>query len=157
MGSVRKAPVSPEASARLEPFVGEWRLEGRQLASPFGPDAPFSAHERYEWLAGHAFLLHHFEGKIGENAAACVEILGPREGGSGLAAHTFYDNGAQNLWDLQPLGDAWVMSGTWGTPEGEVPVRCTIRPDGDGRAQLWEFAPDGRSWRPFLDVKARPA
>jgi hypothetical protein len=157
MGSVRKIPVSPEACARLEPLVGEWQLEGRQLASPFGPDATFSAHERYEWLAGHAFLVHHLEGKIGDADAACVEILGPREGQGGLAAHTFYDNGVQNLWDLESAGDGWVMRGTWPTPEGDAQVRCTIRREGTGRADLWEFSRDGRTWRTFLDVKARPA
>jgi hypothetical protein len=160
MGQVRTATVPASSAASLEPFVGRWHCEGRQLASPFGPDGPVSADESYEWLDGHRFLVHHFAGTIADHPAACVEILGPRDGRAGLAAHTFYDNGVQNLWDVERDGDAWVLRGSWEAADGaEVPVRCTIRPQADGRrAQVWEYRAAGEAtWRTFLDVTARRA
>ena len=76
----------------------------------------------------------------------------------GLAAHTFYDNGMQLLWDLNVQGGVWTMSGRWPAPDGvSYEVRCTIRPDAQVRTHLWEYRKDSTSpWRTFLDVKVRP-
>jgi hypothetical protein len=146
-----------EKLSRLDAFVGRWHVEGRQIAGPFGPDAPVSADESYEWLAGHSFLVHHFDGMIDDNDAACVEIIGPKGGRGELAAHTFYNNGVQHLWDLSEKGGVWTMSGTWNHDGTDYEVRCTIRPDAEVRTHLWEYRKDSATpWRTFLDVKARP-
>ncbi|NJO12318.1 MAG: DUF1579 domain-containing protein, partial [Gammaproteobacteria bacterium] len=66
---------SPEYE-RLEAFIGEWLLEGRQLDGPFGPPAQVSARQSFEWLPGGLFLIMRFDGRVGQTPAACIEVTG---------------------------------------------------------------------------------
>lgn len=56
-------------------FVGKWNLEGRQLEGIVGPAAKVAAVQTYEWLTGGFFLIHRFEGRVGNGEAACIEII----------------------------------------------------------------------------------
>jgi hypothetical protein len=59
----------------LHVFVGTWTAEGQQYEGPIGPAASISALETYDWLTGEAFLVHRFEGRVGDGEAACIEII----------------------------------------------------------------------------------
>src|SRR5688500_6115 len=51
---------------RLDAFIGKWHMEGQQLAGPAGPAASISALQTYEWLDGGQFLIHRFDGHVGD-------------------------------------------------------------------------------------------
>jgi len=142
---------------RLNVFLGEWRTEGEQLDSAVGPAGPITATQKYEWLQGEAFLIHRFDGKVGDANASCIEILGcDRETGS-CRAHTFYNNGLINMWDVEIEGERWLLSGDWDMGGRQMKVRCTIsfRDDGATMRSQWEHSTDGRSWQPFWDLTAK--
>ena len=141
----------------LKVFVGEWRSEGEQLESAVGSAASITATQRYEWLQGESFLIHRFDGKVGHSNASCIEIIGcDRETGS-CRAHTFYNNGLVNVWDVELEGDRWLLRGDWNMGGRQMKVRCTIEfsDNGNTMQSRWEHSNDGRSWQAFWNLTAR--
>ena len=147
--------TSAEALAHLGIFTGKWLTTGRQHASPAGPDAPVTAVETYEWLQGDTFLIHRFDGKVGDDSAACIEIIGRDSSNEDYSVQTFYNNGVTNRWRLHERDRAWLLTGKWRLVGNESDVRCTtvFSDDGAARASKWEHY-DGSSWHTFWDVEA---
>ena len=60
-------PSTPDpALKKLDVFVGKWNTKGTQIAGMVGPVAEIALIDNFEWFAGGMFLIHRFEGKIGE-------------------------------------------------------------------------------------------
>ena len=126
-------PPKPAPAAehkRLGIFVGTWNLEGRQHAGPVGKAAEITGVERYEWLAGGLFLVHHFDSQVGGAQAACIEVIGYDPSTRTYPTHTYYNNGQSADWQLSERDETWVLTGRW------------------------ESSRDGVAWEPFWDVKA---
>ncbi|HVF16515.1 MAG TPA: DUF1579 family protein [Steroidobacteraceae bacterium] len=141
----------------LSIFVGEWRAEGEQLAGPVGEAANVTATQRYEWLQGESFLIHRFDGHVGASAASCIEIIGcDREAGN-CRAHTFYNNGPVNVWDVDQHDGQWLLAGDWNMSGKSLKVRCTINFTGAGSTMhsRWEYSNDGTQWQVFWNLTAR--
>src|SRR5262245_2356547 len=107
------APARAPVPKRLQSFVGTWETEGQQYESPLGPAAKVKALETYGWLTGRAFLVHRFEGHVGDKPAARLELIGAAEAGTSFPVHTFYDNGFVGEWQLQERGPSWILHGHW--------------------------------------------
>jgi len=156
--SHRPVHAAPDVEhERLDAFVGKWHMEGQQLAGPAGASAPISAMETYEWLPGGQFLIHRFDGHIGNTEAACIEIIGFEPERRCYRAHTFYNNGQVNVWDLEHRDGQWRLLGDWNAGGRSMKVRCTMSfaPDGQTLRGKWEHSSDGSSWETFWDVSAR--
>jgi Protein of unknown function (DUF1579) len=141
----------------LSIFVGEWRAEGEQLAGPVGEAAKVTATQRYEWLQGESFLIHRFDGHVGSSAASCIEIIGcDRETGN-WRAHTFYNNGLVNVWDVDQHDGQWLLAGDWNMGGKSLKVRCTINfaDAGSTMHSRWEYSSDGSQWEVFWNLTAR--
>lgn len=144
----------------LEPlkiFLGHWNMQGMQLKGPVGPEASVTAADRYEVLQGGHFLVHHFEGKVGENDASCLEIIGYDKARDCYSAHTYYNNGVTNQWELRGQGKTWKLSGAWDMDGQRAQVRCTIQfdPSGDHNSALWEISQDGSNWQTFWKIQSQ--
>lgn len=140
---------------RLSVFLGEWRVEGAQHESPVGTAASVTARESFEWLQGEKFLIHRFDGRVGELPAACVEIISaPRRGGH--AVRTFYNNGVENVWQLREESGLWTLAGDWSVNGTPATVRCltTFSADLQQRTCRWEYSTDQRTWQTFWDLVA---
>jgi hypothetical protein len=143
-----------EAVRALGVFVGRWNMQGRALESPFGPAAPITAAETYEWLPGGLFLIHRFYGRLGGQEMACVEVTGAAPDGDGYAAHTFYNDGSRNEWRLRVSGGTWTLSGSWPHADRPRPVRCTIafNETRDAATLRWEYVEEGADWKTFWET-----
>jgi hypothetical protein len=154
--------VQIQAAAGLtafEPLVGKWHTEGQQHEGPLGPAAPFAAVEVFEWLDGGQFLIHRLDGHFGGQAAACIEVLGKREGGQ-LFAQTFYNDGRRNEWVITEDGATLVWSGVWSTTHASsVRVRYTVSFEDVGNTLVgkWEQSNDGQTWQVFIDARGTKA
>lgn len=156
------APTAPadaltgatESHKQLQAFVGAWRLEGRQLETDVGPASDITGVERYEWLSGGFFMIHHFHAHVGTARAACIEMLSYDGERDLYLIRTFYDDGRTNEWTLRDGGGVWVLNGDW-VIGGELRrVRCAIVfIDPRVRTCLWEYSIDG-AWRTFWEVRA---
>lgn len=142
----------------LSPLVGKWHTEGAQLESPLGPASPFVAVETFEWLDGGHFLVHRLDGRFGNQAAACIEIMG--KNASGLFAQTFYNDGNVSQWKLEEQGQTLVMTGTWpsNAPDGfQIRYTMSVTELGNTLEGKWEYAKDGSSFQTFLEARATKA
>ena len=140
---------------RLDTFIGTWKTEGQQYASPMGPPGRVDALESYEWLTGHSFVVHRFEGHVGGEPAASIEIIDAGSATKSYPVHTYYSNGLARDWRLQERGPTgWLLTGTWTMGEKEAHVRCTIIESDGVLTERWEYASDGVDWKPSWDVKS---
>jgi hypothetical protein len=145
-----------ERSTALDALVGTWRMEGEQLAGPFGPAAKVSAREKYEWLPGGRFLIHRFDGRVGDAEAACIEIISYDAGRGAFPRVTYYSDGAVREWDSREEDGTWTLTQAGGAGQDAPKVRCTLAlRDGDtAMTGNWEYSNDGETWRTFWDVRA---
>ncbi|HMI91619.1 MAG TPA: nuclear transport factor 2 family protein [Polyangiales bacterium] len=152
----RDEPRATPEQQRLEPFVGDWALTGRQLPGPFGPAADISARESFAWLQGGKFLVHRFDGRLGDHPMACIEMVEPDSQHDGYRLHAFYDDGRVQQWQQTTRDGLWITNGDWPSEEGSMKVRCTQRFEDDGktRSARWERSRDGQRWETFWEVTA---
>jgi Protein of unknown function (DUF1579) len=141
----------------LDAFVGKWHMEGQQLAGSTTRAAPVSALQTYEWMPGGKFLVHRFDGNIGDARASCVEIIGFDAERKCYRAHTFYNNGQMNVWDITCRDDRWLARGDWNAGERTLKIRCTTTFADAGKTMhgKWEQSADGVTWQPFWEVAAK--
>lgn len=143
-----------QARQCLQPFVGAWSFEGRQLPTDIGPEATVTGVERYDWLSGGNFLVHHFHARVGEGTAACLEMVGFDDESSVYPVSTFYDNGDTNAWTMRDGKGIWIIDGHWPVNGRSAHVRCAIvfvQPR--VRTIVWEYAVNG-VWRTFWELRA---
>ncbi len=140
----------------LNVFVGTWKTEGQQHEGFVGAAATIIAQETYEWLTGELFLVHRFEGRVGDNQVACLEVIGYDIVSRSHPIHTFYNNGTSNQWQLSESGGVWTINGEWQMADQATEVRCTIFFSDDGNTMIsnWEYLNDMSNWQTFWDVKA---
>lgn len=148
-------------AAGLEPLaglVGKWHTEGQQHESPLGPAATFVAVETFEWLAAGHFLVHRLEGKLGQQLAACLEVIGKDPQGQ-LSAQTFYSDGNTRTWRVSEAGTKLLLNGTWskGTDMFQVRYTASFEDAGNTIAGKWEQSRDGSDWQTFLELRSTKA
>lgn len=148
---------STEALRHLQVFAGKWLTTGQQHEGAVGAAAKITAVETYEWLAGERFLVHRFEGLVGDEPAVCLELIGYDTAAEDYPVHTYYNTGLTNEWRLHERDGAWLFTGKWDIKGKSMDVRCTLvfSEDGDAMAGKWEYSPDGKAWTTFWDMDAR--
>ena len=159
VGSSNQSPKPGAWHQRLDVFVGTWDTEGEQCEGLMGPAAQIRAVGTYEWLPGEFFLVHRFEGHVGDGAVGCIEIIGYDAQSQSYPTHTFYNNGLAHEWRSHVLDGTWTLAGDWQMQGKPVKVRCTTA-FGDAGTTMrsnWEQSSDGSSWETFWDVKSSKA
>jgi Protein of unknown function (DUF1579) len=159
VGSGHQSPKPGAGHQRLNVFVGRWTMEGQQYEGPVGPPAKISAVETYEWLTGEFFLIHRFEGRVGDGEAACIEVIGHDPESQSYPTHTFYNNGLSTEWERRERDGTWTLTGDWRMKDRSMKVRCTtvFSDAGHTMRDKWEHSSDGSNWQTFWDVKASKA
>ena len=123
-------PQTPTPSPELKKqdfFVGEWTLDGKTIASSFGPGGqPFKSTESLEWMPGGFFLLVHSysEGKLAE-----LTIIG-YDSEEKVFTHASYDSASGKIerWRGTAEDETWTWTRDGTTIDGKpVKVRLTIR------------------------------
>jgi hypothetical protein len=152
-----KQPPTPGPEHKLlDVFVGKWNMEGQQHAGVVGPAAKVTAVNTYEWLTGGFYLVHRFEGHVGDSQAACIEIIGYDASTRSYPMYSFYNNGINNEWQARESDGIWTLTGEWQMGGKAVMVRCTnaFSDLGNTMTGKWEMQSDGSNWEPFWDVRA---
>ena len=141
---------------RLNKFVGQWDMEGQQLAGPFGSSAKITAVETFEWLEGEFFLICRFDGRVGSATANCIEIIGHDASTESYPSHSYYDNGITREWSSHERNGVWVRTGDQEIEGQAMQVKCTttFADSGNTRTDKWECSRDGLNWQTFWDVRA---
>ena len=141
--------MSTESLRRLEPLIGEWRME-TSLPAPPGTTASTT----FEWLLGGAFLLQRAEVSVPE-APDLHAVITPEPDG-GFLQHWFDSRGEVRLYAMTFDDGVWRLSRT---AADFTPLDFCQRFEGvldaDGRAirGRWEISEDdGTTWRTDFDL-----
>jgi hypothetical protein len=129
---------------RLEPFVGEWRIEAPGL--PLPPEAAGAARMTFEWALGGAFLVQRSSVPVPE-APDGLSVIGTDQGDD-YTQHYFDSRGIARVYAMTFDGRNWTLERH--APDftplpfhqrwlGSFDTEDAIR----GR---WETSPDGRGW-----------
>jgi hypothetical protein len=155
-GSPGPGDAASPQSRLLNVFLGRWTVGGRQLEGPVGPAADVRAESTYEWLSGGHYLIHRFDGHVGDDTAACIELIHHDASRGTYRCETFYDRGQRKDWEVTESGGTWTWSGDWEMGGTTMRVRCTSVFSDDGRTLTarWEHSPDGHNWQPFWELEA---
>lgn len=109
MAQTKPQPPQPDPELKKQDFfVGNWTLEGKSVASPFGPGGQsFKSTESLEWMPGGFFLLAH---SYAEGKLAQLTVIGydPEEK---AFTHTSYNSTAGKIERWR--GTAEDGSWTW--------------------------------------------
>ena len=81
----------------LEPFIGEWNMEGRHVAFP---DDVIRGHSRFEWWGDRVFVLQH-SSVDHPDFPDSLSVIGATRPDGGLALHWFDTRGVRRLFDMK--------------------------------------------------------
>jgi len=146
---------TPEYQA-LERFCGTWKTVGKRSRSPIGPAGNVSALERYEWLSGNRFLMHRFDGQVGEEENSFSEVIGYDAESQSYPVHSYYEDGISTESRYWERGITWILIGT--VPSGKATrVRCTVvfNSAGDRMTSRWEYSKGDVDWTTFSELDSK--
>jgi hypothetical protein len=132
----------------LDALVGHWKTTGESVTN--GDDVAISVRgtDKYEWLPGRKFLVHHADVWMADEKVNVIEIVGPC--GDDLTAipmHSFDNNGNYLLMHAkQESSTTWVFSRI------DLRTELIIHEGGGAMSAHWERNVDGR-WAPWLNMR----
>lgn len=144
--------VGPEQQ-RLSVFLGTWRTEGHTTGD--GPAQAVRSSDEYEWLPGGFFVVHRWDGHVGDAEVQGIEIIGHDRTSGAYRTHFFDSDGNSGSEELTVSDRTWtwvgrqVMGSDW--------HRCTSVLSGDGHTMraTHERSNDGDTWMPWMEVTLR--
>ena len=139
--------VAPSAEhKRMEIFVGKWRTEG-EIVDGVGNAERVRAIDTYEWLPGGYFLVHHVDGRMGDDVVKTLEIIGYDAVRAMYFSHAFDNHGNVATYDASLSGRAWSIRG------GSERFAGTFSEDGRALTGTWERKADDGEWHHWMTIK----
>ena len=136
---------------RLEPLVGEWRIEasGLPLAEAAG-----DARTTFEWILGGAFLLQRSSIPV-PGAPDGHSVIGTDER-DGYTQHYFDSRGIARVYAMTFDGREWTLE-RHAADFTPLPFhqRWIGSLSGDTINGRWEQSPDGREWELDFELEYR--
>lgn len=109
--------LTPSAELQLlNVFVGKWQTEGlsygagQSRENPYDSPVRWSGAETYEWLPGGFFLIHHFNGQIGDAVYSAAEIIGYDASSQTYPVRAFDNYGSIHTSILSVRDGVWALS-----------------------------------------------
>ena len=90
----------------LQPFIGEWSVEGRHVALP---NAVIRGRSVFEWWGDRAFLIHRSTFDHSD-VPDSVSVIGATRPDGGLAQHYFDTRGVHRLYDMTLDRGVWTLA-----------------------------------------------
>ena len=144
--------------ARLEPFVGAWRIETSL------PEAQ-PGRATFEWMPGQRFLVERWgfpptapegvEAVDGGGIPVGIAIIGPDPDGEGFLQHYFDSRGVARVYRMSLADGVWKL---WRNSPDFSPADFSQRFEGsfneDGLTIecRWEISHDGERWEHDFDL-----
>ncbi|MDW5596098.1 hypothetical protein VSS74_17255 [Conexibacter stalactiti] len=134
--------------ARLEPFVGEWRIEAPAFAAEVDPDLAGAARVTFAWTLGGAFLLQRSAIPV-PGAPDGLSVIAPDHDGDGYTQHYFDSRGVVRIYAMTFDGRDWTLErhrpDFTPLPFHQRWIGSFSR-DASTIEGRWETSPDGESW-----------
>ena len=140
--------------ARIQPFVGEWRMEVSL------PEAQ-PGRATFEWMSGQRFLVERWgfplaaPGRVEAVDFGGIAIIGPDPDREGFLQHYFDSRGVARVYRMSFADGVWKL---WRDSPDFSPLDFSQRLEGsfsedgltiEGR---WEISHDGERWEHDFDL-----
>jgi hypothetical protein len=137
---------------KLSIFLGKWHTTGDVAATASTPAARVDAIDTYEWYPGAFFLVHHADGRVGDDAIKSIEIIGYDAKRQSYFATFFDSTGGFGTEEIRRDGDTWIWRGS--NVMGVKEHRCIAVVSDDGKTvrARHEKSDDGKTWTLWMDV-----
>ena len=89
----------------LQPFIGEWAVEGRHVEFPATVIRGASV---FEWWGDRTFLIHRAT-LDHPDFPDSIAVMGATQPNGGLAQHYFDSRGVHRLFDMTFVGGVWML------------------------------------------------
>ena len=132
--------MTTPAHRRLDVLLGTWRTTGELWPTSDADPVPFTAEDRYEWLPGGHFLLHHVDAHMPERGQA-LEVF--RVEGDGYVAESYDSTGGHTVSRVDLDGSTLRISAATERFTGEIA--------GDRVDGVWELR-ENDVWRRWMSV-----
>ena len=111
----------------LQPFIGEWAVEGRHVALP---DVVIRGRSVFEWWGDRVFLIHR--GTLDHpDFPDSIAWIGATRPDGGLAQHYFDARGVHRLFDMTFARGVWTLTRkAVGPTDFDQGLRATFSADG---------------------------
>lgn len=141
---------------RLQPFVGEWRIEAPAFSLP--AELAGAARTTFERMLGGAFLLQRSSLPVPE-APDALSVIAP-DAGEHYTQHYFDSRGIARLYAMTFDGHEWTLERH--APDfSPLPFHQrwlgAFGADRDTIQGRWETSPDGREWELDFELVYRRA
>jgi hypothetical protein len=125
----------------LEPFIGEWTVEGRHVALP---DAIIRGRSVFEWWDDRTFLIHHST-LDHPDFPDSISLIGATRPDGGLAQHYFDSRGVHRLFDMTFDRGVWTLRRkAVDTKDFDQHLKATFSADGNTIAAEFKRTEPGR-------------
>jgi hypothetical protein len=137
---------------KLGVFLGRWHTTGDVAATSSTPAAKVDSIDTYEWYPGEFFLIHHANGRVGDDTIKSLEIMGYDAGNQRYFASFCDSTGGFGIEEVRLDGDTWTWRGS--DVMGVKEHRCIAVVSNDGQTvrARHEKSDDGKNWARWMDV-----
>jgi hypothetical protein len=112
----------------LQPFIGEWSVEGSHVALP---NVAIRGRSVFEWWGERAFLIHHST-MDHPDVPDAISVIGATRPGGELAQHYFDTRGVHRLFDMTFDRGVWTLARTAvGPTDFDQRMNARFSADGD--------------------------
>jgi hypothetical protein len=140
-----QTPKRGPAHERLEAFVGNWKIEGRNgEGAGRAANTRVTGHESYEWLPGRFFLVYRWDRQFGDTQHTGIAIIAYDESRNAYTARFFDNLGYARIYDATVRDRVLTLTG--------AQERASISVSGGIMMTHWERTSDGVHWRPLCDL-----
>ena len=138
--------VVPKPLDELQPFIGEWSVEGRHVAFP---DTVIHGRSLFAWWGDRAFLVHHSTFDHPDFPDS-MSVIGATRPDGGLALHWFDTRGVNRLYDMTFAKGVWTLDRKAAGPNDfDQRMRGTFSADGNTITSESELREKGEMRRDF--------
>jgi hypothetical protein len=144
--------MSSSEHKKLNVFLGRWHTTGEISATASTLAAKVDAIDLYERYPGEFFLVHHADGKVGDDTIKSIEIMCYDPERKSYFAYFFDSTGGYGQENVRLDGNTWMWRGS--NIMGVKENRCFATVSEDGRIirARHEKSDDGENWELWMDV-----
>jgi len=128
-----KKAVVGKPLTQLQPFIGEWKLEGRHVAFP---SLVIHGRATFAWSQGGAFVEERWTMEHPDFPDS-ISIIGATGPNGNLAVHYYDTRGVHRVYDMTFNGGVWTLDRKGGP--GDFDQRATATFSADGKTIAAEF------------------
>jgi hypothetical protein len=133
----------------LDALVGHWNTTGESVPTDDEPAISIRGMDKYEWLPGRKFLVHHVDVWMGDQKVNVIEIVGPcGDALSGIPMHSFDNDGNHTV-----MHASQESSNVWLFVNDDLRTRLTIHENGLLMTARWERKSDATRWVHWLNMQ----